>query len=240
MSEETFVPSRRRAVATEEAPEAEVDESAPKQAPSQQAFGLRRGWSASQQVMEQGSDYAQALKVESDVQIIKFLEDDPYVSYARHWVQRSGPNGNTTRPYVCLNSLGKDCPLCDIGDRPQSVSAFNVALLTDDGHALLRSWDVGVRVNGSLRNFATDQKIGPLTKGYFGVSKSGKGTSTSYQIIPIRSDNTLSEEWDVEMTPELEAEITTMEPYTADIIQIPKTSEMKEIAAELADSDEYA
>lgn len=240
MSEETFVPSRRRS-AVAEAPEEEVEESAPaKESPSSQALGLRRGWSASQQVMESGSEYAQALKVEGETQIIKFLEDDPYVSYARHWVQRSGPNGNTTRPYVCLNSLGKDCPLCNIGDRPQSVSAFNVALLTDDGHALLRSWDVGVRVNGSLRNFATDQKIGPLTKGFFGVSKSGKGTSTSYQIIPIRSENTLADEWDVEMTDTLRAELSNMDVYDAEIIQIPKLSELKEIAAELADSDEYA
>lgn len=204
-----------------------------------QTESLRRGWSAATEVINASSTYAQALKVEDDTLIIKFLEDDPYASYSRHWVKRNGPDGQTNRPYVCLSSLGQECPLCDVGQKAQAVSAFNVALLTDDGHAALRSWDVGVRNFGVLKKHAKDAKTGPLSKCYYAISKTGKGSKTVYTIVPIRSTDTLQNEHDVIVTPELEAEIEALEMYDSDIVTIPPKKELDEIALELAGGDDY-
>lgn len=240
-AEESAPPRRRRRTA-EPAPEERGDDSGEstrrrrRSAPAASG-GLRRGWSAGQQTMDSGSPFAQALKLENQIQIIKFLEDEPYVSYTRHWVKRSGPQGSVNRPYVCLGSVGKDCPLCEIGDRPQTVSAFNVALVGDDGEVSLKTWDVGVRIFGTLKSFGSDPKIGPLSRGFFAVSKTGKGNNAQTNTIPIRASY-LSEEYDIE-PPSAEA-LEKIGLYDTEDVQIPKLSDLETVADELADSDEYS
>ena len=111
------------------------------EAPTQQ---IRRGMSAGRQVMDSTSSFAQAFKFTDQIQIIKFLEDEPYANYTRHWIERQTPTGRSPRSYNCLRNWGKHCPLCEeAGDRPQAVSAFNVALIGDDGVALLKTLDAG-------------------------------------------------------------------------------------------------
>jgi hypothetical protein len=197
---------------------------------------IRSGWSAGQQEMDAGSSYAQALKVEQTIQIIKFLEDQPYANYRRHWVERNTPTGLSNRPYTCLATVGRDCPLCDIGDRPQAVSAFNVALIGDDGVPSLKTWDVGARLFNVLKSFSNDPKIGPLTAGYFAVSKSGggrrSGGSVQHNVIPVKP-HSLEEDYGVpEPSP---GDVSRLGIYTPTIITIPKRSEMEEIAAEITE-----
>ena len=245
MTEEEFTPKRRRAaVATAEKPADDTpaeSKTVTDTSSKVQTDAIRRGWSAATETFNARSNYAQALKVDEDVQIIKFLEDGPYASYARHWVEREGEGGRSVnRPYTCLTSVGKDCPLCDIGQKTQAVSAFNVALITDDGHAVLRSWDVGVRNFGVLKKHSTDSKTGPLSKCYYAVSKSGKGSATAYQIVPIRSTDTLEAEYERTVTDELLAEIEGLDLYDSSIITVPAESELQEIALEIAGDESYA
>jgi hypothetical protein len=62
--------------------------------------------------------------LEEKIQIIKMLDDQPYANYRRHWVERMTAKGKSNRPYTCLETVGRDCPLCAIADRPQAeVSA---------------------------------------------------------------------------------------------------------------------
>jgi hypothetical protein len=197
---------------------------------------LRHGWGAGQQIMERkvSSEYAQALKLMDQEQIIKFIDDEPYANYYRHWVRRTSAAGApVNRPYVCLQSVDQECPLCDsAGDRPQPVSAFNVALISDDGVPTLRTWDVGPRAFNVVRKFATNASVGPLSKGYFAVYKVGEKTSTQTLLTPIRSGELESTYGIVEPTAE---EIQAVGRYDADIVQIPKLEELEEIAAEMAD-----
>jgi hypothetical protein len=206
-----------------------------RQHPSTQ--GLRKGWGGGQKVIEQNSNFAQRFTPVNEPTIIKFLEDSPYVSYARHWMDRIGQGGQKSSiPYVCLGSLGKQCPLCDIGDRPQAVSGFNVAIIDDEGEVSLKSWDVGVRIFNTLQNFHNDQKIGPLSRLFYIVTASGKGQQKQTNVAPA-SKSTLREMWDVE--PPSDEVFKALGVYDSSIVDIPKVSVLEEIAAEQASSDEY-
>lgn len=194
--------------------------------------GIRGGWSAGQQVMEASSPFAQNLKLDANTQIIKFLDDAPYASYSRHWVERKGGS----RPYVCLQSVGKECPLCDTGDRPQATSAFNVALVGDDGGVVLKTWDVGTRIFGMLKNFATSSRAGGLSAGYYAVSKVGQKQQSQTLIAPVR-ESLLEEDYGIE--PPSDEDIKAIGRYSSDIINVPSHRELSELAAEINSGDSY-
>ena len=122
-----------------------------------------------------------------------------------------------------------------MGDRAQSVSAFNVALIGDDGQLLLKSFDVGPRLKAMLKGYANDPKIGPLTKGFFMGSKSGSRGSSQQNVNPV-SRTTLIEDYDMDV-PSKE-EFDKLRPYTPAIIQIPTTKDLRELAEEIADDYE--
>lgn len=198
--------------------------------------GIRGGWSAGKQTMDATSDFAQAFKPEANMQIIKFLDDVPYANFRRHWVERTGPQGSYKRPYVCPQTVGKECPLCKAGDKVQGVSSFNVALIGDDGVCTLRTWDMGVKLFNVVANYHADPKIGPLTKGYFGVSQTGggqgarRGGQTQTNVIPIKPTS-LKDDYSID--PPTKAELEAIGKYEPDVIQIPHKKELDEVAAEL-------
>ena len=197
-------------------------------------LSIRGGWTEAQKTMDSSSDYAQVLKLESNIQLIKFTDDQPYANYRRHWVDRMTAKGPAKRAYTCLETVGKTCPLCAIADRPQAVSAFNVVLVGDDGQVLLKTWDVGARLFNVLKSYANDPKIGPLSKGYFAVSKSGSKQNTQINVIPVR-ENALLEDYDI--APPTAAEIKAAGKYDSSIIQVTKKSDLEEIAQEISDLD---
>jgi hypothetical protein len=196
------------------------------------ADGLRPGWSAGQREFDSSSPYAQALKLGEQGVVIKFLEDQPYASFRRHWVERSGAQGRVTRAYLCMHSLNKDCPLCDVGDKPQTVSAFNIAVLGDDNDVATKTWDVGIRLFKVLESYAKDPKIGPLTKGFFLVNKTGAKQNVQYNVIPVKASS-LAEDYDIEPPPQ--AVFDKADRYDASVIEVPKRKDLDEIAAEIAD-----
>lgn len=198
------------------------------------AAPIHSGWTAGQKVMDSASGFAQILKLDSSIQIIKFLEDQPYANYRRHWVDRMGPQGPTKRAYTCLETVGKTCPMCGIGDRPQAVSAFNVALIGDDGQVLLKTWDVGAKLFNVLLAYSRDPKIGPLSKGFFAVNRTGAKQNTQYNVIPVRESSLRD---DYEIDPPSPADLAAAGRYDASIIPIPKKTDLEEIAQEISDYD---
>jgi hypothetical protein len=195
---------------------------------------LRPGWSAADDTMASTSSFAQTLKPEEKAIVIKFLDDEPYVNYRRHWIERTLANRERQlRSYTCLKSFKRECPLCDAGDKAQAVSAFNVALVGDDGVVSIKSWDVGPKIYNILKGYANDPKIAPLTRGYFMVSRSGKKGSVNYNVQSIR-ERALEEDYDIPV-PSKE-DFAALEKYTQDIVEVPNRKTLDEIAAEFADS----
>lgn len=194
---------------------------------------IRGGWTEAQKQADAASPWAQAFRPDKATKVIKFLEDQPYASYRRHWVDRTGPNGPYKRTYTCLGTVEKPCPLCDAGNQVQAVSAFNIVELGDDGQLLLRTWDLGNRLLAVMKGYHADPKIGPLTKGYFGVIKtdSGKRGGTSQtNINPIKASQL---EEDYGFTAPSAEELAAIKLMDSSIITIPTTAELREVAAEM-------
>ena len=229
----------RRMPAAPRPPEADEDDSGEDEAPRSRKGKpqntqeeLREGWSAAQEVMDSTSSFANALKPEEKSKVIKFLDGEPYVNYRRHWIERSTPTGKSTRSYTCLKSFGKECPLCDAGDRAQAVSAFNVAEIGDDGVVSLKSWDVGPKIFNILKGYANDPKIAPLTRGFFLVSRTGKKGSVNHQVIPVKA-TALEEDYDIPVPDQ--AAFDRLEKYNKEIVEVPTRKTLDEIALEIAD-----
>jgi len=196
---------------------------------------IRGGWTAGQQVMDSTSNFAQSLKLEEKSVILKFLEDTPFANFRRHWIERSTKDGRSLRAYTCLQTVNKDCPLCEAGDRAQAVSSFNVAVVGDDGQVLLKSWDCGPRLFNVLKAYANDPKIAPLSKGFFVASKTGKRGTVQHNVSPV-SRTALIEDYEIE-PPDTEM-LAKLKRYTSDIIEIPPLKTLRELAEELADEYE--
>jgi hypothetical protein len=214
----------------------EHDEPAPPKlaaAPPQRR--LKKGWTAGQETMQSTSSYAQSFKPDENSQVIKFLEDIPYANFRRHWIEGSNDTGQrSVRAYTCLLSYGEACPLCEVGDKPQAVSAFNIAVVGDDGQVIRKSWDVGARLFGVLQSYSKDPKIAPLSKNYFMVSKTGKRNNVQYNISPVRPTS-LKEDWGI--TPPDQAEFDRLELYDDTIITVESSRKLKELAQEI--TEEY-
>ena len=196
---------------------------------------IRGGWTEGQKQMDSTSSFAQTLKLEEKTQVVKFLDDTPYANFRRHWIERSAKEGKTLRAYTCLQTFNRDCPLCEVGDRPQAVAAFNIAVVGDDGQVMLKSWDCGPRLFNVLKGYANDPKIAPLTKGFFIASKTGKRGTVQHNVSPV-SRSALEEDFDVE--PPAQADLDGLTRYTPDVVEVPKLSTLKELAEELADEYE--
>jgi hypothetical protein len=191
---------------------------------------IRRGWSNVDSTKQADSPYAQRLKIEEKPVIIKFLEDEPYTSYRQHWVERQGQ-----KSFTCLADMHpKGCPLCDAGHRPAARFAFNVAMLSEDGETVIRSYEVGPRVIDSLKNFHQDPRQGPLPKHYWALSRSGKGptSQTNHQMV---RDRDLEEEWNIKPLSDDEIEQLKGQAYDASIVPIPSRKTLLDIATEEMD-----
>lgn len=196
-----------------------------------QARQITRGWGAADRVKNADSAFAQRLKVGEEPVIIKFIEDEPYASYRQHWVERSGQ-----KSFTCIADLDpKGCPLCDSGNRPSTRFAFNVALLESGTDAVIKSYEVGPRVIDQLKNFHTDPRQGPLTKHYWAVSRTGKGTTsaTNHQLVKERD---LEEEWNIDILTEADLRDLRAQSYGPDIIQIPERKALQSIVLEDLDN----
>ena len=191
---------------------------------------LRSGNAAAKREAEATSSWAQTFRPDDKSQIIKFLEPEAYVSFRRHWVERTTPEGKQNRPWTCLQSVKQECPLCKIGLRPQAISCYNIALLDSSGDITLRSWEVTVRVLQVVLGYADDPKVGPLTRGFFSVSKTGQKATTQYNIWPVKA-SALEEDYDVPLPDE--AELKSLKLYDKSIVEITPAKKLRELADEL-------
>jgi hypothetical protein len=197
-------------------------------------FKIRGGRTEAQRQAEATSSFAKVYRPSGKTDVIKFLEDVPYACYRRHWVPATTAEGKpTSRPYVCHQTGGRECALCEVGDRASGVYSYNIAICGDDGQVLHRTWDMGIRVYKAVDGYSQDPKIAPLTRNFFLVSKSGEGTSTQYNVAPVRA-SALVEDYDTPVPDQAEIDRLKNDLYTADIIQIETPKRMREIARELA------
>jgi hypothetical protein len=189
------------------------------------------GWKGAAEVDEIGASYAKRVKLEQNEEIlIKFLDDEPYASYAFHWLERKGK-----KSFTCLDD---GCPLCDaLGDRPRKQFCFNVVVMDPDTEPIVRSLDVGVRVKETLQRLGADPKNGPLSKPYFAVQRTGKGTKSNTQLTPVKERDVL-DDWSVEPLSEKQLRSLAKQKYDTSIVETPTRKQLLEIVAEYTGDSE--
>lgn len=195
---------------------------------------IRRGWGAADETRQADSPFAQKLKVENDKTIlIKFIEDEPYASYRQHWIERDGQ-----KSFTCLADIDPaGCPLCAAGHRPSARFAFNVVQLFTDSDPALRSYEIGPSIIDQLKNIHQDPRIGPLTKNYFAVLKTGKKSTSRTAHNPVK-ERDFADDWKgyTSLTPEQLAKFKAS-GYDFSIVGITPRKVLVGIAAEELGAD---
>lgn len=196
-------------------------------APRSDRRAIRRGWGNAEQIRSKDSPYADRLKISGDVQVIKFLEAEPYASWHFHWVERQGQ-----KSFTCIDKMvDNGCPLCAAGDRPQARFGFNVALLDPVGEPVVKSLEGGIRVMDQLKNFHNNQTTGPIDKHYWAVSRSGQGTASQTNFNMVR-DRDLAEDYKMAPIDDDEMAELMSHLYDTDIIPVPTRKTLADVAAE--------
>jgi hypothetical protein len=189
---------------------------------------IQQGWAAAKKAVANSSKgYASDFKFEEDVQLIKFISDEPII-FKQHWINRPGKKS--------FISTGENDPLIAVGSVPSQKFAFTVLNLSDE-EPQLQLMIVGVRLCGQIEKLASDKKTAPLNRPdmYYAVSKTGQGTKTSYSVVPVK-ERDLAEEWDIDPVAAAEL-IKTMKPLGPEALHTSTNAELAEIAREIASSN---
>lgn len=193
----------------------------------------KRGWSGQKALQQETSDFAPEFKLDDEPALVIFLEEEPVVSYNQHWIERQGK-----RSFTCI---GKDCPLCKIGDKPRTYTVFNIAVLVDpeDGPLdepvvmLLRA---GSRLTDTLSG-AHVGRSGPLHEGYWQLYKTGKKQKTQYHCIRVK-ERDVEEDWEIDPLTDDDWDALVDSAYPeSEAVQIQSKSTLREIADEVVGDD---
>ena len=195
------------------------------------AGAVKSGWAAARRAKQASSSFADEFKFDQDETLVKFIGDEPFAVFAQHWID-SGLSSTKKKSFICL---GKGCPLCAIGDaNPRPMFAFNIAVIDEDT-VEVKALLAGTRLLGQIET-AHGSKAGPLSKGFWALSRSGKKSSTAYTLQAVKPRD-LKEDWGVELE-EIEAEIEKAKPYDGSAYKPMTKAQLREIADELAEDED--
>jgi hypothetical protein len=151
---------------------------------------IQAGWEAANALLKpkKETDYAIDFKFGEQQQLVRFLEDEPFMVYQSHWVEREGK-----KSFVCL---GDDCPLCTIADeKARGKFAFNVLALSEEEPSV-QILTAPPTLARQLKAANDDPRRGPLTKYYWSISRQGSGPQTQYTLDRVKPAD-LAEEWEL-------------------------------------------
>lgn len=187
---------------------------------------VQSGWDAAAAFLkskEKSSLYPTDFKFSESYQLVRFLDDAPFVVYEQHWIDREG-----RKSFVCL---GDDCPLCTIaGDKPRARFAFNVISLSDEAPEVQVMYVPKTAVL-LLQAANEDPRRGPLTKYYWSVRRLGTGRETQYTFDRVKADE-LSEDWGLD-SGKVDAFASTAVKYDGKVVYVSPREELLEVARAL-------
>lgn len=182
------------------------------------------GWDAAEKLTTAMGDFpVETRLIENEFQVFKFLDQEgPFAIYKQHFLNQKTSG---KRSYV---SLGANDPLCvKLNSKPENKRAFSVVNFSAEEGPQRQMLISGSRLYQAL-HAAHFSPQGPLTKGYWAISRTGKMAATVYTITPIK-ERDLEEDWKI--NPETAAAVVeNTQPYTADAIRKPTWEELDEIA----------
>jgi hypothetical protein len=187
---------------------------------------VSKGWGGVRKHREESSSYASNFKVSDEEVLVKFLDDEPFVTYYQHWLQEL----DGKKSFTCL---GDDCPLCEIGDDPRFLAVFNVIDLRDDPE--VKIWEASPQPAGEIEEISKNSRTSPLNRDdlYFAVSKKkGKNGFWAYTILPVK-ERDLPEDWDMDPLTPSELSGLTDKMYDESIVRISTREELLGVVDDL-------
>lgn len=205
-------------------PEPEAEEENPDET-SARSSAIQAGWGSAKKAIKSSGGFTSEFKFTEDPQLVKFQGDAPVAVYKQHWLTEVTEG---KRSYICL---GDECPLCNIlGHQPNTRIAFSVVNLSSE-EPEVQLLVVGTRLATTLEKLNDDSKLGPLDKHYWQLSRSGKGTKTTYSALPVKARD-LADDWSLD--PEgTEASIAALKALSDKDVRLDKKDAMEEVARDL-------
>lgn len=201
------------------------------------------GWGAYERSRAANSDFETKFKPSSELQVVALLEDEPFHTFARHWVDLE----EGKRAFICPTSIQyvdeqgeliddddkPACPLCEIGDKANTPKAYlNVAVLKagKPEHAV---WEIGPKVSEQLQ--VIDKSIGRRTKIseiYILATATGSGLNIKYHLEPLFEEDLreMAEDEDLPLKPLTEKQRSAIELYDESLYPVPSYKELDKIA----------
>lgn len=188
---------------------------------------VQSGWEAASALLKPKAakgEYAVDFRFSENAQLVRFLDDAPFMVYEQHWIDRT----EGKRSFVCL---GDECPLCiTAGDKPRPKFAFNILVLSDETPSV-QILTAPPSLARQLQAKNDDPRLGPLTKYYWAISRHGSGPQTQYMLDRVRAAD-LAEEW--ELDPEdIDAIASSATKYDSSAVYVSPREELLTLARQL-------
>jgi hypothetical protein len=191
---------------------------------------IQSGWGAADALLKPknaSGEYPNDFRFSDSVQLVRFLEDEPFSVYYQHWIDRT----EGKRSFVCLEGEEQGCPLCDIvGDKPRGKFAFNVLVVSDE-EPTVQIMTAPPTFARQLRAANDDTRRGPLTKYYWAISRQGSGPQTTYTLERVRPSD-LAEEWELDAD-KLDAIASDAVKYGPETVYVTPRAELLTLARSL-------
>ena len=216
-------PARRIKAKAKPEPEPEYEDEDEEEVPDNAGI-IQSGWGEAKKRLASRATMTNDFSPTEEEQLIRFVTDKPF-TFNQHWLkEREGK-----KSFICLGKAA--CPLCRIlGDTPDLKYGFQIVNLSSDEDADpgVQWWVAGTRV---FKQLVKHNEKAPIDRGYFSVSKSGKGGDTMHAITPVK-ERDLGDDWglDVAAVKELMAGLKPLEPKT---LRPPSVQDLREIANEI-------
>lgn len=187
------------------------------------SIGITSGWQTEER---SGGEYPDDFKYSETRTLVRFIDDAPVVNYKEHWINEITEGRRT---FVCL---GSNCPLClDVVHKPVSKHKFNVINLGVKPFLHQVMTVSSVRFYETLQQHASGS-FGPLSAGYWTLSRTGVKQNTSYQMIPVKARD-LQEDFGVNEA-DVQAFAKTITPYSSErLISRSSLKDLQELANKL-------
>ena len=184
------------------------------------------------------SGFPDKLKIDAGEKVlVKFLEDDFFITYYEHWIN-DFKGEKRQMSFICL---GKDCPLCDIGDDPSFYALINVIDLRNPRKPTLAVWYATPNPGGLIEDEIDElegkkkpQHINDDDKYYVVSKKKSRSGFFEYSLKEVSVDD-LEDEYDTEPLDDDEVAEFEDKAYTEDIVRLSTRRDLQDIADELGE-----
>jgi hypothetical protein len=196
-------------------------------APAKHGTSVQSGWAAAEGLLKPkraNGNYPTEFRFSEELQLVRFLDNEPYMVYQLHWIDRS----EGKKSFVCL---GDECPLCTmLGDKPKPKFAFNILVLSDE-QPNVQILTATTPLARQLQAANSHPVRGPLSKYYWTLGRQGTGASTQYSLERVKAAD-LAEEWDLDAE-NVEAIASSAVMYGQEAIYLTPRAELIQIARSL-------